>query len=140
MTGGCETEVVFLKRGQKVQSLINALNPLIFQRAYQSFLPIKLPNLMILSNYCGLYTCPKKLHFTMRYKRILPFKKTILKTNINKLCLHVSSLFRFFVLFVSFSAKRKQLFETYFCVKADKLVPLNNTFEPSCALIRSNLF
>lgn len=41
MTGGCEMDVVFMKRGQKIKSLINALNPLSLRKAYQSFLPIK---------------------------------------------------------------------------------------------------
>lgn len=47
MTGGCDTEVVFLKRGQKLKSLLNALNPLLLRRAYQSYLPIKAAKLQM---------------------------------------------------------------------------------------------
>ena len=41
MTGTCDTDVTFLKKGQKIKFLVNALNPLVLRRAYQSFLPIK---------------------------------------------------------------------------------------------------
>ena len=41
MTGACDTNVTFLKKGHKIKSLVNAINPLVLRRAYQSFLPIK---------------------------------------------------------------------------------------------------
>ena len=41
MTGACDTDVIFLKEGQKIKFLVNALNPLVLRRAYQSFLIIK---------------------------------------------------------------------------------------------------
>ena len=41
MTGGCGTTLMYLKRGQKVKSLIHALSPLLLRTAYHSFLPVK---------------------------------------------------------------------------------------------------
>ena len=41
MIGACDTDITFLKNGQKIKFLVNALNPLVLRRAYQSFLPIK---------------------------------------------------------------------------------------------------
>ena len=41
MTRACDTDVTFFKKGQKIKFLVNALNPLVVRRAYQSFLPIK---------------------------------------------------------------------------------------------------
>ena len=41
MTGACDTDVTFFKKGQTIKFLVNTLNPLFLQRAYQSFLPIK---------------------------------------------------------------------------------------------------
>ena len=95
MTGGSETEVVFLKRGQKVKSLINALNPLILQRAYQSFLPIKAAKFDDIKQLLRFVHLPEIVTFYNALKADSAVQKTILKTNMNKICLHVSSLFRF---------------------------------------------
>ena len=57
MTGACDTDVTFLKKGQKIKFLVNALNPLVLRRAYQSFLPIKavkLADIKQLLNYVHL--------------------------------------------------------------------------------------
>ena len=63
MTGGCDTEITFLKRGQKVKSLVSALNPLLLRRAYQSFLPIKAAKLADVNQLLQFVFLPESVTF-----------------------------------------------------------------------------
>lgn len=63
MTGGCDTDIMFLKRGQKVKSLIAALNPLLLRRAYPSFLPIKAAKLVDVKQLLQFVFLPESVTF-----------------------------------------------------------------------------
>ena len=63
MMGKCDVDVAVLKRGQKLRSLINAINPLVLRRAYQTFLPIKAAKLVDVKQLLGYVHLPEQASF-----------------------------------------------------------------------------